>query len=60
MALVAGIFHNFNGRSVTQVLVMMPERQAVLRFVKLTDKALSPVKQSVKAAGFDLRRYTEN
>ncbi|XP_023718426.1 deoxyuridine 5'-triphosphate nucleotidohydrolase [Cryptotermes secundus] len=34
---------------------MLPENQAVLRFVKLTDKALSPVKHSAKCAGFDLR-----
>jgi uncharacterized protein Yka (UPF0111/DUF47 family) len=47
-------------RSVTQALVMPPERKEILRFVKQTDKALSPVKESAKAAGFDLRRYTEN
>jgi hypothetical protein len=38
--------------------IMMSETAAVLRFVKLTDKAMSPVKGSAKAAGFDLRRYT--
>lgn len=34
---------------------MLPEGVEVLRFVKQTDKALSPVKGSAKAAGFDLR-----
>jgi hypothetical protein len=38
---------------------MMFETVTVLRFVKLSDKALSPVKGSAKAAGFDLRRYTK-
>jgi hypothetical protein len=38
---------------------MPSETGAVLRFVKLTEKALTPVKGSVKAAGFDLRRYTQ-
>jgi hypothetical protein len=46
-------------RSCTVNSMMMSERPAVLRFVKLTDKALSPVKGSAKAAGFDLRRYTK-
>jgi hypothetical protein len=39
--------------------VMPSETVTVLRFVKLTQNALSPVKGSVKAAGFDLRRYTD-
>lgn len=34
---------------------MPPESAAVLRFVKLTEKALTPKKGSPKAAGFDLR-----
>jgi hypothetical protein len=38
---------------------MPSETRVVLRFVKLTEKALAPVKGSAKAAGFDLRRYTE-
>ncbi|GLH05393.1 hypothetical protein R5R35_013450 [Gryllus longicercus] len=34
---------------------MPGEARTVLRFAKLTDKALSPTKGSTKAAGFDLR-----
>jgi len=35
---------------------MPAESASILRFVKLTEKALSPKKGSAKAAGFDLRR----
>jgi hypothetical protein len=35
---------------------MPSESAAVLRFVKLTEKALSPKKGTAKAAGLDLRR----
>jgi hypothetical protein len=38
---------------------MPSESAAVLRFVKSTEQALTPKKGSPKAAGFDLRRYTE-
>jgi dUTP pyrophosphatase len=34
---------------------MASERTAVLRFVKLTEKAFSPTKESSRAAGFDLK-----
>jgi len=36
--------------------VMPSESAAILRFVKLTEKALTPKKGTPKAAGFDLRR----
>jgi hypothetical protein len=35
---------------------MALERSAVLRYVKITEEALSPKKGSSKAAGLDLRR----
>jgi hypothetical protein len=38
---------------------MASEAGVVIRFVKLTERALAPCKGSAKAAGFDLRRYTE-
>jgi dUTP pyrophosphatase len=34
---------------------MTPKSEAVLRFVKLTQNALTPTKESPKAAGFELR-----
>jgi dUTP pyrophosphatase len=34
---------------------MSSESAAVLRFVKLTENALTPMMESPKAAGFDLR-----
>jgi hypothetical protein len=36
--------------------IMPVEKNAVLRFVKLTEKAFAPVRASPKAAGFDLKR----
>jgi hypothetical protein len=35
---------------------MPSESATILRFVKITEKALTPKKGSPKAAGFDLKR----
>lgn len=36
---------------------MPTEVQSVMKFTRLTEHALPPVKGSDKAAGFDLKRY---